>query len=329
MKEERDDRKYNLLLSGACGAILWLSRPYDGLNLFIIIMIYTGIIYYKQKLTLNNTLYYLIPLFICVPFIIYNYLTLGSADGFKNWSNQAIVPPVLPLNVLFTMGLFTPLLIYSLKLYSENIKERLPLFLFLTLITVISMFYSYPIFVFSGQYGAFLTTAVMLFCFVMCSGKIYNFAKQRPLIFAVLLIINSLTSVYFVWNKTDEVIKGQYSLKNEIVQGYDWLAANTDKEDTVLADMRNSAFLFRFSKNRVFYGHHSQTLHINEKREIMGRFFNGETSDDYREEVLKTYNIKYLFYGPDERLLGSYKPNGSTFLKPVFSNQLITIFKIT
>jgi uncharacterized membrane protein len=61
---------------------------------------------------------------------------------------------------------------------------------------------------------------------------------------------------------------------------------------------------------------------------MVDRFFQGETPDAWRAELLEEYNIAYVFYGPRELLLGDFHPSDSALLSPVFTNELVTIYRV-
>ena len=66
-----------------------------------------------------------------------------------------------------------------------------------------------------------------------------------------------------------------------------------------------------------------------EARKAAAEFFDKATPDSFRQDLLSRYNIKYVFYGPEERNIGAYDPSTSTFLTPVFRNGKVAIFRVT
>ncbi|MGA7874782.1 MAG: hypothetical protein WCA08_03895, partial [Desulfoferrobacter sp.] len=69
-------------------------------------------------------------------------------------------------------------------------------------------------------------------------------------------------------------------------------------------------------------------IHYSEKVAMLDKFFEDGESEAYRRQLLKEYGITYLFYGDIERRIGSFNPYKTDYLKPVYSNSLVTIFQV-
>jgi len=112
------------------------------------------------------------------------------------------------------------------------------------------------------------------------------------------------------------------------LEAIDWLAAHTQLSDTVFSSHEAGNYIPARAGNRVFLGHGPETIHSEEKEDIVRQFFQAQTSDAYREEILRQYNIAYLFYGPVERALGDFQPATSPYLQEVFANGRYAIYKV-
>jgi len=112
------------------------------------------------------------------------------------------------------------------------------------------------------------------------------------------------------------------------LEALDWLAAHTQPSDIVLSSYEVGNYIPARAGNRVFWGHGPETIHAEEKENIVRQFFQAQTSDAYREEILRRYNIAYLFYGPAERALGDFQPAARPYLQGVFANGPYTIYEV-
>jgi len=79
--------------------------------------------------------------------------------------------------------------------------------------------------------------------------------------------------------------------------------------------------------NRVFLGHWAETMNYAQKMGEAKTFF-GQAPDEWRKELLRDYNISYLFYGPRERALPGFEPEGEPYLVESYSNSLVTIYRV-
>jgi uncharacterized membrane protein len=80
--------------------------------------------------------------------------------------------------------------------------------------------------------------------------------------------------------------------------------------------------------HRVFWGHWNLTIDFVAKRRLAEAFFQVETDDTARRELLQTYGIAYLFYGPRERDLGDFNPEDKPYLIKTFSNSEFSIYRV-
>ena len=130
-------------------------------------------------------------------------------------------------------------------------------------------------------------------------------------------------------DQTPETIYGNYKyLSDNEVEALNWLKDNTKKE-TVLSNRHIGNYIPRMSGNKVFIGHWAQTIKFEQKIEIVNNFFNQD--NEYRKSILKEYNIKYLYYGKDEKSLGNFNPDSAEskdYLKKVFENNEVKVYEV-
>jgi len=107
-----------------------------------------------------------------------------------------------------------------------------------------------------------------------------------------------------------------------------WLESNSSPEDTVLAGPRTGAFIPAAVGHRVFWVHWCETINLEEKRRQFDAFFAQETADQWRHRFLTRYNIRYLFYGPQERNWGDFCPSEAGYLRKRFQVGRYAIYQV-
>jgi uncharacterized membrane protein len=80
--------------------------------------------------------------------------------------------------------------------------------------------------------------------------------------------------------------------------------------------------------NQVVVGHWAETIGYEEKVAEVARFFDAETGDEWRRELLARYNVAYVWVGPREQALGAFDPETAVYLQPVYQNETITIYGV-
>jgi hypothetical protein len=112
------------------------------------------------------------------------------------------------------------------------------------------------------------------------------------------------------------------------VAAVDWLAAHADPDDTVLSGYAAGNLIPARTGVRVFYGHSVETFAFAQKGEMVRRFFDTETTDAWRQALLQEYGIAYVFYGPDERAMGTWDIATTPYLTPRYTKGEYAIYQV-
>jgi hypothetical protein len=108
----------------------------------------------------------------------------------------------------------------------------------------------------------------------------------------------------------------------------DWLAQNASYTDGVLAAYNTGTIIPARAPVRVMLGHPSETIAVDDRKAEVQRFFDPATSDEWRHDLLTRLDLDYVWYGPEERVLGAYNPARTPFLRQVFASGDVQLFKV-
>ncbi len=97
-----------------------------------------------------------------------------------------------------------------------------------------------------------------------------------------------------------------------------WLGAHSQADETALSSPEVGNVIPAWTDLRAFIGHGPETLHHAAKREMVRRFFDPATDDAWRQQMLREYDITYVFYSLAERNLGTWDPTNATYLELIF-----------
>lgn len=111
------------------------------------------------------------------------------------------------------------------------------------------------------------------------------------------------------------------------IAAIDWLAGHANPDEVVLCAYQSGNLIPARARLRVFLGHGPETLHNEEKREAVRRFFDPATSDEWRQKLLDQYDIAWVFQGPAERALGEWNPESAPYLIPVYEKGAYAIYQ--
>ncbi|HEY75271.1 MAG TPA: hypothetical protein G4O00_03700 [Thermoflexia bacterium] len=152
-------------------------------------------------------------------------------------------------------------------------------------------------------------------------------ARWAPVAF---LVLAALTNVYLFGWRFVELSRHDYPfyLHRDEVAAMEWLEWETPPDEVVLSSFVVGHFLPGLTGDRAFLGNAVMTLDFNRKREQVAAFFGNGMSDADRIALLRRYGVRYVFYGPAERALGSYDPASAPFLEPVFRTGEVDIYAV-
>ena len=125
-----------------------------------------------------------------------------------------------------------------------------------------------------------------------------------------------------------------FRLSSDEIAAVDWLGENSGVEDTLLSSYRIGGFVPARTGHRVFLGHWAETIDMERKREAVARFFSlkaaGDAADDTaRQNLLREYGIRFVFYGPHERALGTFDPTQVDYLACVYRQGDVSVFRVS
>ncbi|HID88933.1 MAG TPA: hypothetical protein EYH27_03150 [Anaerolineales bacterium] len=152
-------------------------------------------------------------------------------------------------------------------------------------------------------------------------------ARWVPVTF---LVLAALTNVYLLGWRFVELSRHHYPfyLHRDEVAAMEWLERETPPDEVVLSSFVVGHFLPGIAGDRVFLGNAVMTLDFNRKREQVAAFFGDGMSDAERAELLRRYDVRYVFYGPAERSLGSYDPEQAPFLELAYRAGEVSIYSV-
>lgn len=158
----------------------------------------------------------------------------------------------------------------------------------------------------------------------------YSRAGMRRWLVWVVVGLTFLTNLLLVLGNSAEVIGRARPIfyGQDELQMLDWLRAHSDPEDTVLSAYETGNYVPAYAGNRVLLGLGPETIYAERKRGEVHRFFDPSEDDAWRVGLLRQYDIAYVIVGPAERELGSFDPQGTSYLAQVYANKAYAVYEV-
>jgi len=104
-------------------------------------------------------------------------------------------------------------------------------------------------------------------------------------------------------------------LPREQARAFEILQARVEPGAVVLSVYETANPLPAWAPVRVLVGHGPESIHSSELAPQVEAFFQLDTDNQQRLELIHRFNIRYIFWGPAERKLGSWSPFDAGYLK--------------
>ena len=115
--------------------------------------------------------------------------------------------------------------------------------------------------------------------------------------------------------------------------GYDWLRQVITPQDLILTTFDEDGTgsghrLVAALGVRVFLGHWIETADFKQKQALVRQFYTSSTGDEWRQSFLKQTGVTYIWYDESARQQGTWNPQESSYLQPVFTSLRVSIYKV-
>jgi hypothetical protein len=119
-----------------------------------------------------------------------------------------------------------------------------------------------------------------------------------------------------------------YYFSRDELQAMASLSGYVDFDDVVLGAYQTGNVLPTRALCRVVVGQQFSTLDPMKKLEDVSRFFDVETPDVERQDILQRYGVTVVYHGQWERVLGEFDPESVSYLKQVFREAKVAIYRV-
>lgn len=111
------------------------------------------------------------------------------------------------------------------------------------------------------------------------------------------------------------------------VAAIDWLQANAQRDEIVLAELKIGGALPGWIGQHTYFGHFGETINFSQKQQLVDQFFS-TMPDPERRTLLRNNDIRYIYYGPDEKRLGNFDPTHESYLSMRYQSADTAIYAV-
>lgn len=276
-----------------------------------------------------------VALLFAFPYCLYNVYIFSTNTVFRAWASQNNITSPSPLQYSLAFGLLAVLAIFGGWQAWQSKSSQSSFLISWCLIVPILIFIPFNL-----QRRLTLGFQVPLSILAAWGARWLLFERKHLIpqsvspgwrigvfIFVALLSLSNFFILAGTFIQVHQQPLTIFHLGTEVAAA-EWLGTQTAGDDVVLAAYETGNILPAYSQVRVFVGHGPETVRSGEKRELVQRFFAATTSEAWRKQLLLDYGIEYLYYGARERTLGTFNPAEAMYLKRIFDNGSVQIFRV-
>jgi hypothetical protein len=284
------------LQSGLCLFLMSFIHPYEVINVYIFTAFIFLIFAFNNQFLISKFIKITAVIFLCgLPSVGYNYWILNTNPGFDFWRLQNICPGP-PLHSAL-LGLGIPFLggICWLVIFMKKQQWDSPYILIAIWII------TFPLYLYSHlNFESRLSTGLII---PFTIGTCLIIENKSKILFSLIFFLASLTNSYqyiHSWRTVKNFLPYSHAERCE-VEIYEVLSKYP--VGVVLSQINAGTLIPRFAMVPVVFGAAHQTDNFEETKKSVEDFYSGKMDNDQRNHFIAVKNVKYIFYGPDERRL--------------------------
>jgi hypothetical protein len=333
-----EDRSKNLTVVLTCG-ILWLflglMQPltvligWAILGAFLIVM---AVVFYWRKRhgalvdwgIFKQNILRLVGLgLISSPIVIYTAIKFLTDAFLIQWARQNIILSPPAIDYLLAYCLMIPFVVIGLKKLIKDRPIRVYLLIGWLILFPILAYFPYNL---QRRLPEGIWVAVAVLAVACFSGEVTPFFKKLP----IVLYLSFLSPVIILLGGTLGWMNPSTPIFRPAaeIQAFNALSDKITPGQVVLAAYDTSNALPAWVPGRTLIGHGPESIHLAEIRPEVESFFQSTTSDQTRLDLIRQFQIDFVFYGPEEQDLGTWSPDSFDRLSPVYQEGNWKIYRV-
>jgi hypothetical protein len=112
------------------------------------------------------------------------------------------------------------------------------------------------------------------------------------------------------------------------VRLFEFLQSQAQPGSVVLAAYETGNPLPAWAPVRVLVGMGAESINLSELMSQVKSFYSTGATDMQRLDLIRRFDVQYVFWGPAEQALGDWFPAEATFLQPVYQSGAYQLFKV-
>jgi len=326
-------KKTSVFISSVSIIIAGFFHAYLAIIFFITLF---AIIIFQFKKNLNLIKIKIINILILIlsaliPVIYYGYAQYSDSLN-RAYINKFFQPSPNIAAYAIGFGIFTPLFIYSLfKIIKSKYYFKIDVVSICAFWAAAGIISAYiPFISFQRRLTDCILIPIIIISIFSIKEFIIKLSKKNFIMFFILAIILSIPSnILFIMEIANNLKKNDsfYYIGINDKKAMIWLETKTSPDDAVFSTVKTGNYIPAISGNTVFLGHWDFTFDYEEKIKFAHFFYLGLIPEDSIKKIFHQHNIKYIFFGGEEKKINTKFNYSNRLFIEIYSNAGTQIYK--
>ena len=261
------------------------------------------------------------------PLVIYLGYSFSQDPFLSAWTSQNIILSPNPAHYVVAYGLI--ILPTSMGVW-RIVKERNHKGLLLLGWVIIFPLLAYAPFNLQRRLPEGIWVALIALAVIGLKDWLEDKVKIERWVGRSLLSFGLLSSLILVTVGIDVAIRPKEPAfrKHEEVEVFKWLNIEAEPNSVVLATFHTGNALPAWAPVRVVIGHGPESVNLEELKLQVDAFYGELMTDPERLQFIRSHDVQYVWYGPQEKVLGLWNPARSDFLTLAYSYADYKVYRI-
>ncbi len=334
---ESDKLRYSVGAGVATLFLLWF-HPFNGPTVYAVLGAYLLLKFaWQRSISWSNIRHYLVLCLAPIPVVAY-LVTLSRVDPVtREWAAQNIC--LSPSVWMYLIG-YGLLLVGAIVGVWITIRQLNKKSIFLVIWAITSSLLLYIPLNFQRRLSEGLHVPLAILAAV---GFFYLYEKLKRkdqksgtalgatalvISLAIFLPLTNLQIIGQDFHLFSSRKDQPYYIYRSEIEAMVWLREHASPDEVVFSSYLSGNFIPAYSGRLVWIGHSPQTVNLAAKKEQSAWFWGDDREADRKQDFLEDNGIDHLYYGRNEKALGTFDPGSKDFLREEFRNDRAVIYRV-
>jgi hypothetical protein len=297
-----------------------------GLVLIVIFTIADQITHEFSKESLRNHIIQLIfPVLPALPVILYNGIAQFTDPFFKAWTEQNIITSPHPAHYLLAFAI--PLIIIAIHFNTLRSLVTQAKFLFLILWIPVFLLLAYIPFNLQRRLpdGIFIAIIILMMCLIENSG--FRYVRQWLVVAGFMILPSTLLIISNGILSATHPFEPIFIAKDR-AEAYIQMSQVVKHGSNVLANFQTGNEFPVWAPVFMAMGHGPESIHLDSVREDVNKFFNMESNDETRKDILEKYKIDFVIQEKTKDTFPSLSEKTPCYLQLDLDTDIYGLYKV-